>query len=66
MTDRSSCRAEPAVILGGWLRQMLLVLALFSMPISPAVAEHHGHLTLGVFSYRPDYSTEQRFQPLAR
>lgn len=66
MTGRNRCRAEPAVIVGGWLRRALVALAFFSMPISPAVAEQHGHLTLGVFSYRPDYSTEQRFQPLAR
>lgn len=39
---------------------LLLVLA------SPGVAEPHSQLTLGVFSYRPDYTTEQRFLPLAR
>lgn len=32
---------------------------------SPVRSEHGGHLTLGVFSFRPDAATEQRYQPLA-
>lgn len=47
-----------------WLRFWA---ALWLLPVAwPVLADHGGHLTLGVFSFRPDLTTEQRYLPLAR